>query len=200
MALAAGAVLIVWAATTAARTCSTRPGSAPAPAADRPVEPDHHEPERDGHRGADQHDPDGVGGPALARLPDRVAFVVAVGALVVLGVVDLVNRLRDHSLDLPSAPQGFEPERGSRGEVALELGPRRERQLDALHHGTPRNAIVACWLELEDTVRASGVVPQPHQTAEELTRPVLRALDVDRGRDQRSSPASTARPGSPGTR
>ena len=58
---------------------------------------------------------------------------------------------------------------------------RRERQLDALQHGTPRNAIVACWLELEDAVRASGVAPAPHQTAQELTQQVLRDLAaVDR--------------------
>ena len=65
------------------------------------------------------------------------------------------------------------------GAVALALARGHERQLEALQHGAPRDAIVACWLELEDAVRASGVTPLPHQTAEELTARVLNALDVD---------------------
>jgi hypothetical protein len=182
VALAAGAVLIVWAATTGSTHLLDTPrfGTSPLP----PI--DLSSPTTTNPNGTGTAEPTTTTPTAWADLHwlgylIAVAFVVAVGALVVLGVVHLVHRLRDHSLDLPSAPEGFQPDANPDVAVARELGLRRERQLDALRHGTPRNGIVACWLELEDTVRASGVVPQPHQTAEELTQQVLRELTVDRG-------------------
>jgi len=52
--------------------------------------------------------------------------------------------------------------------------------MSALRHGTPRNAIVACWVSLEDTVAAAGVQPHPAETAAELTARVLSTYAVAR--------------------
>ncbi|GAA4358870.1 DUF4129 domain-containing protein [Angustibacter luteus] len=180
VALAVGAVLVVWAATTGSTHLIDTPrfGASPLPPTDVAS------PTTTIPSGTSTADPTTTTPTPWADLHwlgylIAVAFVVALGALVVLGLLRLVNRLRSHSLDLPTAPAGFEPEPDPELEVARELSQRRERQLDALRHGTPRNAIVACWLDLEDAVEASGVSPAPHQTAEELTQRVLRELAVD---------------------
>lgn len=48
-----------------------------------------------------------------------------------------------------------------------------------LRTGTARNAIVACWLRLEDAVEAAGIEPDPALTSAELTAQVLGRFDVD---------------------
>lgn len=54
------------------------------------------------------------------------------------------------------------------------------RQQQQLHEGTPSNAVVACWVDLEQAVREVGVERRPSETSAELTIRVLDALDVDR--------------------
>ena len=49
----------------------------------------------------------------------------------------------------------------------------------ALAEGDPRNAVVACWVALEDAVRRSGLPDNPAETASELTRRVLGRWQVD---------------------
>jgi hypothetical protein len=53
-------------------------------------------------------------------------------------------------------------------------------QLSALGEGAPRNAIVACWIRLEDAVAAAGLEPNPAETAAELTARVLSTYGVAR--------------------
>jgi hypothetical protein len=48
-----------------------------------------------------------------------------------------------------------------------------DAQLAALAHGTPRNAIVACWLRLEDDVAAVGLPRRASETSAEFTARVL---------------------------
>ncbi len=45
--------------------------------------------------------------------------------------------------------------------------------------GEPRNAVVACWVALEDGLAASGVVPERSETSLDLTVRVLTRWDVD---------------------
>ena len=45
--------------------------------------------------------------------------------------------------------------------------------------GSPRNAIVACWLRLEAAAAAAGVEPRPSDTAEEATTRILAERSVD---------------------
>jgi hypothetical protein len=52
-------------------------------------------------------------------------------------------------------------------------------QFDALAHGEPRNAIVACWLRLEDDVAAAGWPRHVAETSAEYTARVLAAAGLD---------------------
>lgn len=52
-------------------------------------------------------------------------------------------------------------------------------QLAALQEGTPRNAIVACWLRLETAAGQAGVARHPAETSTEFTARVLGARTVD---------------------
>lgn len=54
------------------------------------------------------------------------------------------------------------------------------RQQSLILEGTPSNAIVACWVDLEQAVAQVGVARRPSETSAELTIRVLDALDVDR--------------------
>lgn len=45
--------------------------------------------------------------------------------------------------------------------------------------GEPRNAVVACWVALEDGLAASGVVPERSETSLDLTQRVLPRWEVD---------------------
>jgi hypothetical protein len=58
-------------------------------------------------------------------------------------------------------------------DVPAELVRTAEQQLEAIREGTPRNAIVACWWELERSCAASGF---PRATAETSTEFTARAL------------------------
>lgn len=46
--------------------------------------------------------------------------------------------------------------------------------------GEPRNAVVACWVALEDGLAASGVIPERSETSLDLTLRVLTRWEVDR--------------------
>jgi hypothetical protein len=54
-----------------------------------------------------------------------------------------------------------------------------EAQLDALATGTPRNAIVACWLRLEEDVAKAGLPRHQAETSAEFTSRVLASLSLD---------------------
>ena len=54
-----------------------------------------------------------------------------------------------------------------------------EGRRELVERGEVREAIVACWLRLEEVVARCGVVRRPVETATELVTRVLQALDVD---------------------
>lgn len=54
-----------------------------------------------------------------------------------------------------------------------------ETRLAALAEGEPRNAVVRCWVALEDAASASGLDRDPAETAAEFTRRFLGVWDVD---------------------
>ena len=74
-----------------------------------------------------------------------------------------------------------------------------ERGLARLAEGDPRNAIVRCWVMLEDTVAAAGLPRDPALTSQEFTSEVLARYAVTPGGHRRSRSSSTARPGSAST-
>ena len=56
-----------------------------------------------------------------------------------------------------------------------------ERQLQAMREGTPRNAIVACWMELERSCSETGFPRGRAETSTEFTGRVLAHYAVDAG-------------------
>lgn len=65
--------------------------------------------------------------------------------------------------------------------VALLEATSDEVRYQALSEGDPRNAVVACWVALEDAVHRSGLRPDRAETAAELTHRVLGRWEVDAG-------------------
>lgn len=63
--------------------------------------------------------------------------------------------------------------------VSRALASETDSQLAAIREGTPRNAIVRCWLMLEEAAGEAGVPRAPWETSAEFTLRVLRTLDVD---------------------
>ncbi len=59
-----------------------------------------------------------------------------------------------------------------------ELVDTADARLALLRSGEPRNAIVACWVDLEDSASAAGLPRHPAETAAEYTIRVLHTWDV----------------------
>jgi hypothetical protein len=60
-----------------------------------------------------------------------------------------------------------------------ELISTTQHQMDRLLDGEPRNAIVACWIALEDAVERTGVARDPAETSSEFTERIVALLTVD---------------------
>jgi hypothetical protein len=54
-----------------------------------------------------------------------------------------------------------------------------DAHLMALNHGSPRNAIVACWLRLEEDVAAAGLPRRESETSAEFTTRILGWYSLD---------------------
>ena len=80
-------------------------------------------------------------------------------------------------------------------DVAAVLNADADAQRAALQRGSPRNAIVECWLRLEAAVVAAGVARDPADTSTELTVRVLATYHVDPVAIERLA-ASTEKPAS----
>ena len=64
-------------------------------------------------------------------------------------------------------------------EVRAEIAADAEVQRAALQSGSPRNAITACWLRLEEIVGKTGVQRDPADTSTDFVRKVLTASTAD---------------------
>jgi hypothetical protein len=95
-----------------------------------------------------------------------VALVFIATALVMLLWRSRPQR-RQRESDDPGPAMTFLPG------VADVIAEDAEAQLEALREGSPRNAIVACWMRLERSIEAAGLPVRPSDTSEEL---VVRAL------------------------
>lgn len=62
--------------------------------------------------------------------------------------------------------------------VPDELVDSAEGRLARLQEGSPRNAIVACWVDLEEAAAAAGLPRRPYETSAEYTVRVLRTWDI----------------------
>lgn len=112
--------------------------------------------------------------------PDVNQWIVDAIQLAVLlaMVLALLHVLR--SLVERGKREGAAPPREREDElVALLDASGEEVRYRALTQGDPRNAVVACWVALEDAVQRSGLDQDPAQTASELTGSVLARWQVD---------------------
>jgi hypothetical protein len=64
-------------------------------------------------------------------------------------------------------------------EIEVDLTEAAEGLDDVLSRGSPRNAIVACWVGLEDAVEQAGLRRDPTETSEEMVTRVLRTYTLD---------------------
>ncbi len=105
------------------------------------------------------------------RVIATLVVVVAVAAALAVAVLVLRALLRR----LRSASSPEDDALGDDGVLDLSVltAERAARQARLLTDGTPRNAVVATWLELERTVADAGVVRRPTETSSELVVRVL---------------------------
>ncbi len=116
------------------------------------------------------------GGREVAELTFNLALVLWLAAVVALAVL-LARWLGRQRLEGQERREEAEEEQL----VALLEATSDEVRYLALSEGDPRNAVVACWVALEDAVHRSGLRENRAQTAAELARSVLGRWDVDPG-------------------
>ena len=121
--------------------------------------------------------------PAPLELPQFVeviaeVFFYACLAVFAIIVVTLAWRHRPNlRLRRPRRPPAVEFD--SLDDVAAAITADAAAQRSALQRGAPRNAIVECWLLLEDAVVDAGVQRHPSDTSAEFTQRVLSTVSVD---------------------
>lgn len=109
-----------------------------------------------------------------------VAGWVIVGVLVMLAAAAAVTTslrwVREGRLREVSRPAVAVDPTPPAGEAVPDVGP----ALSALEdESSPRGAVLACWLRLEEAVAGTGAARAPAETSGELTRRVLTAHAVD---------------------
>lgn len=101
----------------------------------------------------------------------RWVFYGLITAAVIALAAYLVRQLLSRTYE-PAAEQAVEEL-----EALLDAtSEQRRRQIQII--GEPRNAIVACWVALEDAAEQSGLVRDPAQTSSEFTASVLGRWEV----------------------
>lgn len=106
-----------------------------------------------------------------------VMLVLALLVLLWLIVAIAVAAIRRRRLRLRISREGPLPEADDAVLDAVGRATRRQQRL--LQDGAPSNAIVACWVDLEQAAGAAGVSRRPSETSAELTIRMLDEFDVD---------------------
>jgi hypothetical protein len=117
--------------------------------------------------------------------PVVLAVLVVVGLVMlagtVLAVVQVARRLWEDRWQAPDVPQALADE-----QLHVDLAATRDAVVEsaaelreALLAGSPRNGVVQCWLRLVQALEEHGIVPDPAQSATELTRVALSRLSPD---------------------
>lgn len=118
----------------------------------------------------------------LSQLPSLPPAVLAVIQLVVTGLClwVLYLILRYAWRNAPRMRSRTVSRRALEALPALpdELVETSDARLALLREGEPRNAIVACWVDLEDAASAAGLPRHPAETAAEYTIRVLHTWDI----------------------
>jgi hypothetical protein len=119
--------------------------------------------------------------PAVLTLLALLALVMVAGTVVAL--VQMARRLWQDRWRAPDVQHALT---GERLDVDLStphdaVAEAAERMRDALRTGTPRNAVVQCWLLLVHSLERHGVTPHPAQSPTELARHALSQVSTDAG-------------------
>lgn len=118
----------------------------------------------------------------LDQLPMLPPAVIAALQLIVAGLClwVLFLILRYAWRNMPRMSSRSVPRRTLRALPALpdELVQSAEARLALLREGEPRNAIVACWVDLEDSASAAGLPRHRAETSAEYTIRVLHTWDI----------------------
>ena len=101
----------------------------------------------------------------------KLAIVAIVATVLFLIARELWRRERPDA-----APEGGAGRFDTLPDVLLQGAGAR---LEELQSGTPSNAIVACWMRLEDEVTAAGLRRDSSRTSTEVVATVLQDYDVD---------------------
>lgn len=118
---------------------------------------------------AEPERPSDIGQRLVDLIQLGIILTVLYGLLVLLR--NLVDRGRGQHSDLPSREEDEL--------VALLEATSDEVRYRALSEGDPRNAVVACWVAVEEAAHRSGLRQDRSRTAAELTSSVLARWDVD---------------------
>jgi hypothetical protein len=123
------------------------------------------------------------GGPAGAGLPTWLVMTLT-GLLVLYGcsllVLIALHRRRGEDDEEPQAwPDEVEHDSSWRTVLTVDLLDAAEDQLAALHRGTPRNAIVACWLALNAATVRAGLPEVSSLTSQEYMVRAIGTLGLD---------------------
>ena len=130
-------------------------------------------------------DPGLLGPPPQAETNENIAFRI-VAVLVFAGLLYLAYIVisfwiraftgRERRVEVPDAPFVTLPDVDG---PPLMLDA--EALDEALRRGPARNAIVACWMQLEDDVAAAGLPRRPAETSAEFTTRVVAGASIDPG-------------------
>lgn len=106
-------------------------------------------------------------------------IAAAIITLAVLFLIRLLRQLQWQRLHRPKDDDGELAEMTPE-DVAKALTEAVDETLLTIERGETRDAIVACWLRLEDVVAEAGIEKTPAETAAELTERVLSTHQVSR--------------------
>jgi hypothetical protein len=119
--------------------------------------------------------------PLVLTLLALVALIMVAGTVVAL--VQVARRLWQDRWQAPDVLHAMTSER-----LDVDLSAPRdaveeaaERMREALRTGTPRNAVVQCWLLLVHSLERHGVTGHPAQSPTELARHALSQVSTDAG-------------------
>ena len=116
--------------------------------------------------------------PHIVDVAFQLLFVACVAYAAVLVVAYRVASPSEAAMEVQAPAAGPSPF-DVVADMAAIIDADADAQRAALRHGSPRNAIVECWLRLEAAVLAAGVRQEPADTSTELTVRVITSYDVD---------------------
>lgn len=195
-ALAAGGVLVLVLGALVAATSNGVAGLGVDPVETSQGDSRDRDAERDGTGGSD----DG-GGNLQPEAPDRgpgaaapwlrtlalVLLALLLGAVVLVVFASFRLGLRRRRLQGGRVPHdaGSPYVEGEQPPEEESLHQVLEQRLSSLGEGTPRNAVVAAWVRLEDFARAHGLAAHQSDTPSEFVARTLATYDLDRDAIQR---------------